>query len=107
VDGKQLKVSMDYGKEEPVDKFLSKIVVKTPPKAKVERYPEPVRAAIHSGKVIPGMTREQVLAAVSYPPTHKTPSLDSPMWQHWQSRAGRFEIRWDEHGKVREVVGQK
>jgi hypothetical protein len=107
VDGKPLKISMDYGKDEPVDKFLSKIVVKTSPKAKIDRYSEPVRAAIHSGKVIPGMTREQVLAAVSYPPTHKTPSLDQPMWQHWQSRAGRFEIRWDEHGKVREVVGQK
>ena len=107
VDGKQLKVSMDYGKEEPVDKFLSKIIVKTSPKAKVQRYPEAVRAAIHTGKVIPGMTREQVLIAVSYPPTHKTPSLDQPIWQHWQSRAGRFEIRWDEKGKVREVVGQK
>src|ERR1700674_3335715 len=36
VDGKQLKVSMDYGKEEPVEKFLSKIIVKTSPKAKIE-----------------------------------------------------------------------
>ena len=107
VDGKQLKVSMDYGKDEPVEKFLAKIIVKTSPKSKIDRYPEPVRSAIHSGKVIPGMTREQVLVAVSYPPTHKTPSLDTPIWQHWQSRAGRFEIRWDDHGKVREVVGQK
>jgi hypothetical protein len=40
------------------------------------------------------MTKEQVLVAVSYPPTHKTPSLDQPMWQHWQSRAGRFEVYW-------------
>ena len=107
VDGKPLRVSMDYGKEEPVEAFISKLVVKVSPKAKIDRYPEPVRAAIYSGKVIPGMTREQVLIAVGYPPTHKTPSLDSSVWQHWQSRAGRFEIRWDEHGKVREVVGQK
>jgi hypothetical protein len=107
IDGKPMRIGMDYGKEEPIEKFLGKIVVKTSPKAKIGRYPEPVRAAIHSGKVIPGMTREQVLIAVGYPPTHKTPSLDTPIWQHWQSRAGRFEIRWDDHGKVREVVGQK
>ncbi len=107
IDGKTLRIGQDYGKDEPLEQFISKLVVKTPPKAKIDRYPEPVRAAIHAGKVIPGMTREQVIIAVSYPPTHRTPTLDSPVWHHWQSRAGRFEIRWDEHGKVREVVGQK
>jgi len=107
IDGKPMRVGMDYGKEEPIEKFISKIVVKTSPKAKIDRYPEPVRAAIHGGKVIPGMTREQALIAVGYPPAHRTPTLESPVWHHWQSRAGRFEIRWDEHGKVREVLGQK
>jgi hypothetical protein len=29
------------------------------------------------------------------------------MWQHWQSRAGRFEVYWGANGKVERVNGQK
>jgi hypothetical protein len=108
VDGKPMRISHDYGyKQESLEKFISKIVVKANPKAKIDRYPQPVRAAIHSGKVIPGMTREQVIVSVGYPPVHRTPTLDSPVWHHWQSRAGRYEVRWDEKGKVLNVIGQK
>ena len=56
--------------------------------------PPKVREAIQEGKVIPGMTREQVILSVGYPPTHRTPSVDATVWNHWASRAGRYEIHW-------------
>jgi len=108
IDGKPYRIVHEYGKkEESLQSFVGKLVVKSSPRPKIERWPQPVRAAVGASKVIPGMTREQVLAAVSYPPTHKTPSLDGTLWQHWQSRAGRFEIHWGADGKVDRTNGQK
>jgi len=108
IDGKPYRIVHEYGrKEESLQSFVGKLVVKASPRAKVDKWPEPIRAAVKMGKVAPGMTKEQVLVAVSFPPTHKTPSLDQPMWQHWQSRAGRFEVYWDANGKVDRINGQK
>ena len=107
IDGRPYRMGQDYGKkEESLDKYLSKIVVKTDPRPRIEQFPAPVKTAIHEGRVIPGMTREQVLMAVGYPPTHKTPSLDAPVWNHWLSRAGRYELHWRD-GKVERVAGSQ
>ncbi len=108
VAGKTMRIGLDYGnKAMSIQEFVSKLVVKSNPKSKIDRYPEATRTAIHSGKVIAGMTREQAIIAVGYPPAHKTPTVDEPVWQLWQSRAGRFEVRWNEKGTVQDVVGQK
>ena len=108
IDGQVYRIVHEYGrKEESLQSLVGKLVVKSNPRAKIERWPQAIRAAVDAGKVAPGMTREQVLVAVSYPPTHKTPSLDAPMWQHWQSRAGRFEVYWGADGKVERINGQK
>ena len=108
IDGQPMRIGHEYGrKQEPLEAFISKLVVKASPRGKIDRYPEPVRAAIKAGKVIPGMTREQVIIAVGYPPTHKTESLDAKVWNHWQSRAGRFEVHWSGKGTVENISGQK
>jgi hypothetical protein len=108
IDGKPMRIGHEYGrKQESLEAFISKRVVKANPHGKIDRYPEPVRAAIKAGKVIPGMTREQVIVAVGYPPTHKTESLDAKVWNHWQSRAGRFEVHWSDKGTVENISGQK
>ena len=106
IDGKPMRIGHDYGRsEESLEKYLAKIVVKANPKAKLDRYSEKVRGAIRQGKVLPGMTREQVLMSVGYPPTHKTPRLDASVWNHWSSRAGRYEVHWTAKGTVDRVVG--
>jgi hypothetical protein len=106
IDGKPMRIGHDYGRgEESLEKFIAKLVVKTDPQVKVKRYPEKVRAAIKEGRVIPGMTRDQVILAVGYPPTHKTPSLDASVWNLWASRAGRYEVHWNSKGTVENIVG--
>jgi hypothetical protein len=108
IEGKPMRLLQEYGrKQESLEAFVSKWVVKSSPRAKIDKWPAPVRDAVNAGKVTPGMTREQVLVAVGYPPTHKTASLDAPLWQHWQSRAGRFEVVWAPDGTVAAVNGQK
>ena len=106
IDGKPMRIGVEYGKkEESIQQFMQKIVVKNNPHAKIARYPENIRNAIATGTVVPGMTREQVIISVGYPPMHKTPSLDTPVWNHWASRAGRYEVHWKANGTVDHVVG--
>ena len=95
IDGKPMRIGHDYGRrEESVQQYIQKLVVKNDPKAKIAKYPEKVRNAIKEGTVVPGMTREQVIISVGYPPTHKTPSLDASVWNLWGSRVGRYEVHW-------------
>ena len=51
------------------------------------------------------MTREQVLIAVGYPPTHRTFTLDSSVWHLWASRHGRYEVHFNSEGTVEKLVG--
>ena len=106
IEAREMRLGHDYGRnEEKLDQWVSKIVVKEDPKARLARYPDKVRKAIASGNVIPGMTREQVIMAVGYPPTHKTPDLNAPVWNHWASRAGRYEVHFTDKGVVDKIVG--
>ena len=107
IDGKPYRIVNEYGKAQSVQDLMGKLVVPKNPRPKIAGWSPNVRAAVEAGKVVNGMTREQVLVAVSYPPTHKTPSLEAPMWQHWQSRAGRFEVYFDANGKVDRLNGVK
>jgi hypothetical protein len=106
IDGKPMRLGHDYGRsEEPLDKWVGKIVSKSNPRAKIDRYPDKVRAAIRNGRVVPGMTREQAIIAIGYPPTHKTRSTDERVWNVWGSRAGRYEVHWTPKGTVERIVG--
>jgi hypothetical protein len=108
IDGKPFVIAHEYGrKQENVEQFVRKLVVPSNPAQKIASWPEAVRNAVRTGTVVNGMTREQVIVAVGYPPTHRTPSLDMPVWNHWQSRAGRFEIYWGADGKIERTNGLK
>ena len=103
--GKPMRIGHDYGRaEEPLEAFVAKLVVKSNPQAKVDRAPAKVKAAIKAGHVVPGMTKEQVLIAVGYPPTHRTRSTDEGVWHYWASRAGRYEVHF-KGNTVEKVVG--
>jgi hypothetical protein len=56
---------------------------------------------IDQGIVEEGMTREQVLMSLGYPPAHRTPSLDAPMWTYWANRWATFEVYFEGDKVVR------
>jgi len=105
IDGKSMRLGQDYGRSEPLGQFARKIVVAQDPKAKIATWPAGVREAVRLGKITVGMTKEQVIVSLGYPPVHQTPSLDSPQWKYWLTRVGSFLVVWDEKGQVREVIG--
>jgi hypothetical protein len=104
IDGKSMRLGLDYGRSEPLGQFARKIVVAQDPKAKIAAWPAGVREAVRLGRIAPGMTKEQVIVSLGYPPAHQTPSLDSPQWKYWLTRVGSFLVVWDEKGQVRDVI---
>ncbi|HLK12186.1 MAG TPA: outer membrane protein assembly factor BamE [Candidatus Binatia bacterium] len=50
---------------------------------------------IEAGGVEPGMTKEEVLTSLGYPPAHRTPSLDASDWHYWQNRWHQFVVYFD------------
>jgi len=106
IDGKPIRIGHDYGRDrESTETYVRKLVVPWDPKELIASYPPEVREAIFRGVVIPGMTREQVLIAAGYPPTHRTLTLDSNVWHLWASRHGRYEVHFNSQGTVEKLVG--
>ena len=63
--------------------------------ARESRADETTRKDIENGIVDVGMTKDQVIMALGYPPAHRTPSLDAPMWTYWANRWATFEVYFD------------
>jgi hypothetical protein len=105
---------LNYGKDAmSMDQFLDRTFVADDPHAKLHPAPTPAKKKgqrgskaepaatskteklIDQGVVDVGMTRAQVLITLNYPPAHRTPSIDSPMWTYWQNRWVTFEVYFD------------
>ncbi len=103
----KLELTHEYGtKEEPIDHYLGKVLVANDPKPRIAAYPQAVRHAIEGAKVERGMTREQVLFSLGYPPTHRTASLQDREWTYWYNRWVTYKVVFDDAGKVADVVGR-
>jgi len=50
---------------------------------------------ILAGKVVKGMSRKAVIAALGYPPITETPVLTGNQWTYWASRFDRFVVNFD------------
>jgi hypothetical protein len=97
-----------YGRKVlPFDQFVSRIFVDTDPRTRLQRatprargkrrgQAEPASSRlqlVEQGIAQPGMTREEVIMALGYPPANRTPSLDASEWHYWKNR-------WDEYTVV-------
>jgi hypothetical protein len=86
IDGKPMRLGHDYGRDqESLDAWVNKIVIKDDPRGRIASYPAAIQEAIRQGKVMIGMSREQVVVAVGYPLTSENISLDAPQWRMWRS----------------------
>ena len=62
VDGKAMRLGHDYGRaQESTEQWVNKLVVLDDPKAKIAKFSPTVRKAIEAGKLMKGMTKEQVI----------------------------------------------
>lgn len=105
IDGKPMRLGHDYGRaQETTEQWVSKIVVLDDPKARIAKFPPTVRKAIEAGKLMKGMTKEQVVIAVGYPQTNENPNLDGPYWRYWWSSFGPYYVYWSGN-KVSKIDG--
>jgi hypothetical protein len=109
---------LKYGKDAglTMDQLVERTFVTEDPHAKLARVAskggkavkgakapadERTRKLIEQGVIEPGMTKDQVLMAKGYPPAHRTPSLDAPMWTYWENRWVTSEVYFDGDKVVR------
>ena len=106
VGGTRLTLSQDYGREqESFQQYLDKILVADDPKLRIEHFSRDVQQAIRVGRVEKGMTKEQVLLSLGYPPTHRTASTTANDWLYWYNKWVTYRVSFDDKGKVSNVVG--
>lgn len=56
--------------------------------------------AIRAGKIVEGMSRKAVLICYGFPPEHKTPELNRPVWLYWLNRFKSVKVAFDENGRT-------
>ena len=95
-------MGLDYGRKlEKTAEWVDKLVVLQDPSERLAKYPANVRTAIEAGRLLTGMTREQVLMAVGYPSTYDTSKLDATPWKMYWNRT-QYLIHWS-GGKVSRI----
>jgi len=103
----EMHLGLDFGRDQDINDWVRKMIVLEDPKPKIWNWPEPVRRAVATGKVAIGMTREQVIVSLGYPPAHETPSLDVDRWKYWYGRFDTFLVVWDDEGRVGDVIADR
>lgn len=64
-------------------RWARQIVVPADPKVTLASWSPEVQKAVYSAKVMVGMTRPQVLMALSYPSRNDTKDLNASTWRYW------------------------
>lgn len=107
IDGEEWGFTYESGsKAEDTVRWLRRIVVKDDPKARFETWPADVRNAVSAGRVIAGMTREQVAMAIGYPSENDTPNHDAPVWRYFtEVDAKPVDIQFGADGRVDNLTG--
>lgn len=104
IAGRPFRLGLDYGRPvQGTEQWLSQVVVRDDPRINNAAWSLEVRQAIAQGKVMLGMTREQVIVALGYPLPTKTPNLDSNVWRYSQNGSVEYDVRW-ENERVSQVT---
>lgn len=102
---KSYRFGHDYGRaQEKTTEWIDKLVVLDDPASKLAKFPANIRAAIEAGKILKGMTKEQLIMAMGYPATSDTPKLEAATWKYYWSRYP-IVIHWDS-GRVSKIEGR-
>jgi len=104
IDGHGIELGLDYGRQQSLETWATKLVVQEDPRPKIARLPGPIREAVRAGKVAIGMNKDEALLSLGYPPAHQTPTLDAPQWKYWHSSFGSYLVVWDKAGRVKDVT---
>jgi len=101
-----ITLSYDHAKGLPFSAYLSELFVTDDPRLKLKKVPARQVKLIEKGIVTPGMSRDQVLMALGYPPGDRTPSLDATTWTYAPGYGEAIVVYFDGGGRVSSVQRQ-
>lgn len=108
VDGRPMTIGHDYGrKQETKEQLVTKLLVKEDPAKVIASYSPEVQEAIRSGRILLGMSKEQVIISIGYPRVDLTTSLDLPVWKYKSDDDGKFELVWGADGLLSELRAEE
>ncbi|MEO8524288.1 MAG: hypothetical protein ABI460_06185 [Caldimonas sp.] len=105
IEGRKMSIGVEEPKLTTREQYFKNVVVNENPAAKIDTWPADVQAAVRAGKVMAGMTREQVIVSLGYPRADATPSLDAPAWTYWGDDDAPYSLVWGDDGRVRSIEG--
>jgi hypothetical protein len=70
----------------PIEDYLKTLITTKNREELLKGIPAKFADAILAGKVIPGMSRKEVILAYGPPSPHRTPSTENPTWVYWLKR---------------------
>lgn len=86
----------------PFEQYLDRIFLADDPRRGMATTGKKKAAAgskfaksIENGLVEQGMTKDEVLKTLGYPPAHRTASLESPVWTYWRNRWETYVVYFD------------
>jgi hypothetical protein len=80
--GRQLTWVKRYARV-PLASLLAVWLLEEDPREIVNGFNPHVKELIYAGKIEPGMTKQQVIYALGFPPQHKTPDTSMDQWTYW------------------------
>lgn len=83
-----------------IGEYLNLITSPTPVKLDL---PKQDMEGVKAGIAKPGMTKEGVIAALGYPASHKTPSMEMKTWTYWINRFATRTVTFDDNWVVTNV----
>jgi len=105
MSGKPMRLGQDYTRDDlTLEQYVKRIIVVEDPAIKLATYPKKIQDAILLGKVMKGMTKEQVIMSVGYPLTQENPDMDAPMWRMWIDSFSEYQLMWDKNGTVKDIM---
>jgi len=107
IGGDYVTLSDDSPRAEGGLPWFRQVVAQTDPKIEYSTWSPQVQNAVLSAKVFPGMTKAQVLMALSYPPRDITKDLSGKTWRYWTAQEEQIvDINFDADGRVTGFAGK-
>lgn len=98
-----ITLAYDHGsKAMPFGRYLGYLFVSDDPRLKLKKVPARQVKLIEKSTVAPGMSRDQVVMALGYPPGDRTPSLESSTWTYLPGPGETLVVYFD-GGRVSSV----
>lgn len=97
ISGKHYRFGQDYGRSaEPFESWLRRMVVVDDPRSRISNWTPEIQRVVRDGKVMIGMTKEQVIISLGYPPKFGTPNINAKTWKYWETSGSVYFLHWED-----------